>query len=64
MVVQCCMCKKVRNRGKWIRLAGLSLAYASHTYCPDCYRDSVEQFRREREATMLLYGLGPASSLA
>lgn len=61
MKIQCCKCKRVRRCGKWMYLGGLALALASYSYCPDCYRDALAQFRKERELTTLSRGLGIAA---
>ena len=48
MRIQCCMCRKFRQRRRWIRVAGLSLAMTSYTYCPECYATQRRVLARER----------------
>lgn len=36
MVVQCCVCKSIRDSGKWKKKPVSEGQQVSHTYCPHC----------------------------
>ena len=47
MIVQCCVCKQVRNEKGWVppdRQA--SVKDISHGYCPECAQRAFEAIRR------------------
>jgi len=46
MIVQCCVCKKVRDDGKWTRLDDAPIPDTndvSHGYCPECAANAFAQ---------------------
>jgi len=47
MVVQCCMCKKVRRGTRWLQVvdAGLLAEGVSHGYCPVCAAKAYAELR-------------------
>jgi len=47
MVVQCCVCKKVRIDGNWHNQdpAALRSEEVSHGYCPSCADDAFREVR-------------------
>ena len=47
MVVQCCVCQKVREGEEWIAVEDLSLSarVVSHTYCPVCEKASLRELK-------------------
>lgn len=47
MVVQCCVCKKVRMDGNWVDAQAdqVRLAEVSHGYCPVCADDAFREVR-------------------
>jgi hypothetical protein len=44
MIVQCCMCHRVREKASWVRVPDPARVSreASHTFCPNC----EQRFRR------------------
>ncbi|MBN2307414.1 MAG: hypothetical protein JXR94_00495 [Candidatus Hydrogenedentes bacterium] len=48
MIVQCCVCKKVRKDGHWVELRTplRKGAFVSHGYCPVCAAKAFEEVRR------------------
>ena len=48
MTVQCCVCKKVNDGGRWSLHERIARADASHTYCPRCLKISVAAMKAER----------------
>jgi hypothetical protein len=51
MVVQCCVCKKVRDGLEW-KSSSLRVLVeeVSHGYCPECASQAFEAIRRYRIA--------------
>lgn len=47
MVVQCCVCKKIRVDGEWRETDAdrPNPAEASHGYCPNCADDAFREVR-------------------
>lgn len=45
MILQCCVCKKVREGDQWVEPAHEIAAGApvSHGYCPDCAEDAADE---------------------
>lgn len=39
MIVQCCVCHRVREGKEWNRIAP-SDHVVSHSYCPECYTET------------------------
>ena len=56
MVVQCCVCKRIRTaRAQWVQpkdLASLR-GHVSHGYCPACAEEAFQEIRAAHEATPL-----------
>jgi DNA primase large subunit len=47
MVVQCCVCKRVRDRGQYRHAwPGELPLHVSHTYCPRCARETLAKLQR------------------
>lgn len=59
MQVQCCVCKRVRREGHWVRLkrAETLRDNVSHGYCPRCASKVLEDIRSQ---SGLLKGLRTA----
>jgi len=54
MVIQCCVCKKVRVDGHWTRKVPEPLNEpVSHGYCPRCAEAAFAEIREIRETTPL-----------
>mgnify|MGYP006300070543 CR=1 FL=1 len=47
MKVQCCVCKRVREDGKWISRNLDASDSISHTYCPACLEASMADMREQ-----------------
>lgn len=48
MIVQCCVCKKVRDQGEWIapdKTAAPNVNELSHGYCPVCAAKAFDEIR-------------------
>ena len=47
MVVQCCVCQKVREGKEWIAVEApyLTAHIVSHTYCPVCEKVSLRELK-------------------
>lgn len=45
MIIQCCVCKKVRNKSRWIELSDTLDVEAriSHGYCPKCVTEAFAE---------------------
>lgn len=50
MTIQCCNCNKVRSGDHWEPVHGLLKNEVSHTYCPTCFAEAMDELRAE-EAT-------------
>ena len=46
MTVQCCKCKRVKWRGTWVPEANWGLGEVSHTYCPVCVDETLQEIRK------------------
>lgn len=48
MLVQCCVCKKVRKGGTWTHVSEKELAsqHVSHGYCPKCAAEAFAEIRK------------------
>ena len=48
MVIQCCVCLKVKEENRWVIVEEplLVMQYASHTYCPRCMEASLRALRQ------------------
>lgn len=54
MRVQCCVCKKVHANGAWQESAETSKpAKVSHTYCPSCLDEAMQDIRAERTTALI-----------
>jgi len=61
MVIQCCICKRIRVGEEWVDLAadGVPEAPISHSYCPGCAASAFDEVtalavrRRDYEAASL-----------
>lgn len=49
MTIQCCVCKKVQGKDGWTRPHSHDDEGISHTYCPVCLGQFVEQIHAEFE---------------
>jgi len=51
MVVQCCVCGKVRSGERWVRMGkgALLTGAVSHGYCPSCAHRAFAEIRRTAE---------------
>ena len=49
MIVQCCVCQKLREDGVWVRkvVPPEEVKTISHTYCPSCLEETQRQLREE-----------------
>lgn len=47
MTIQCCVCKKVKDDGQWVRDAAKHPSAMTHTYCPHCLEASLNAMRME-----------------
>ena len=49
MIIQCCVCLKVREENQWVVVEEpyVVMQYASHTYCPECKKASLEALRAQ-----------------
>lgn len=47
MIVQCCLCKKVRQGKQWViaNPSDLADAHVSHGYCPACAAQAFAEIR-------------------
>ena len=50
MTVQCCKCKRVREHGQWSASPVVMQGNASHTYCPTCMEECLEEMRELHRA--------------
>jgi hypothetical protein len=50
MVVQCCVCQKVREGSEWVAVEEPYLATRriSHSYCPICKKASLDAIYEQR----------------
>ena len=50
MLIQCCVCKKYRHKGRWVRNDPRveHEGRVSHSYCPLCAARAVEEIRTWR----------------
>lgn len=39
----CCVCKKTKNRNRWVKKLIASGKALTHGYCPQCYRQVIEK---------------------
>lgn len=47
MTVQCCVCRRVKDEGRWSRRDTGRNEEVSHTYCPACLHESIRQMEAE-----------------
>jgi len=47
MIVQCCMCHKVKTAGEWTRQHVPKSALISSSYCPRCYEQAERELLHE-----------------
>ncbi len=60
MVVQCCVCQKIRLNGTWLdRELPCSPEDVSHGYCPECAAEAFAEIRR-----YLAISKSPSASVA
>ncbi|MGC8737126.1 MAG: hypothetical protein ACP5UA_00605 [Candidatus Hydrogenedens sp.] len=54
MIVQCCVCRKIRHDAEWIIPTRYQLMnqQISHTYCPACAHKTITEYRKTH-ATLL-----------
>lgn len=47
MVVQCCLCKRIRDQHRWVEepARGLASENVSHGYCPTCAAKAFAEVR-------------------
>ena len=52
MIIQCCVCQKVRLENQWVEaIANLSAENEiSHTYCPACKAQFILVIRKKKTA--------------
>jgi len=50
MIVQCCMCHRVREGAAWVRVREPAAVarQANHTFCPECERKFRHRWGLER----------------
>lgn len=54
MVIQCCVCKKVRVNGHWREVPTQRIKdLVSHGYCPRCAEEAFAEIRQMRADTPL-----------
>lgn len=51
MTVQCCKCLLVRKDDVWERWDTPVPKDTSHSYCPACYEETMEEIRAQRART-------------
>ena len=49
MTIQCCRCKKVKAGKAWTLPGHMDPATVSHSYCPVCLEQTVDEMRAERD---------------
>jgi hypothetical protein len=48
MVIQCCVCEKIREDGQWAHNPAARLRErVSHSYCPHCLQDTLASIALE-----------------
>ncbi len=47
MIIQCCVCKKVRRDGVWVKADSQELqdSQVSHSYCPACAEIASQEIK-------------------
>ncbi|GEM_PF-2519276 len=62
MIVQCCVCGKIRHDARWIIPTHQQLKneQISHTYCPLCAHKTITEYRKNR--TLLLSPIIPKTT--
>lgn len=58
MLIQCCVCKKIEIRGRWSPADGI-IYDASHTYCPTCAEDALDEIQAFKQARLRVAASGP-----
>lgn len=58
MTIQCCTCNKVRRDESWETPQSASDDVVSHTYCPACFAEAMDEVRGEMEANRERAALG------
>ena len=54
MLVQCCVCKKVKSNASWDKAPESDTsAHMSHSYCPACLADAERAIRAERTSALI-----------
>ena len=48
MTIQCCRCKRVRSGEEWTLPGPAPSETVSHTYCPVCLSESIDELKQER----------------
>jgi len=43
MTIQCCKCRRIREKGEWNRPPARLAGDISHTYCPACYDECLAE---------------------
>ena len=63
MVVQCCVCKKIRKNDAWIMAAPTTHreAVTSHGYCPNCAKDAFREIKEYHQHNFRDFG--PAKAI-
>lgn len=53
MVVQCCVCKKIRLNSEWVKPSKEQLynEKISHTYCPACAHKALTEYHKKLRKT-------------
>lgn len=53
MIVQCCVCRKIRQADLWVEPDARSTEGedVSHGYCPECGTEALEEFDADRKST-------------
>ena len=57
MVIQCCVCRRVRDGGQWTSQSlRVFQEEVSHGYCPECAEKAFADIRKMRSASLTLPG--------
>lgn len=52
MSIQCCVCKKVHEKGEWHHASPAKNSKVSHTYCPECLREVMTHVPKSTAAVV------------
>lgn len=67
MTLQCCKCRKLKEKDSWTHGELHTATEVSHTYCPACLTEALEEIRESRtvsEEISLGIGAMPAPNFS